>query len=137
MLPGWEEDISECKEWDDLPTNAQVYVRRVEVRSVKLRVVMGFLNGKSERCDRLNEWIEVRVMCHEYIRGRSRRSIPASVSEVYHVVSSSYRTTSHPHAAGSEVGASDRVLESESVTGGTSRDQLNFYGIHVMRVSCL
>jgi len=32
VLAGWEEDISECKQWDDLPTNAQVYVRRVEVR---------------------------------------------------------------------------------------------------------
>lgn len=32
VLAGWDEDISECKEWDDLPTNAQVYVRRVEVR---------------------------------------------------------------------------------------------------------
>ncbi|CAM9856521.1 unnamed protein product [Ectocarpus sp. 6 AP-2014] len=30
VLAGWEEDISDCKEWDDLPTNAQVYVRRVE-----------------------------------------------------------------------------------------------------------
>lgn len=32
VLAGWDEDISACKEWDDLPTNAQVYVRRVEVR---------------------------------------------------------------------------------------------------------
>lgn len=32
VLEGWEEDISECKEWDDLPAAAQVYVRRVEVR---------------------------------------------------------------------------------------------------------
>ncbi|CAM9349622.1 unnamed protein product [Hapterophycus canaliculatus] len=30
VLEGWEEDISACKEWDDLPTTAQVYVRRVE-----------------------------------------------------------------------------------------------------------
>eukprot|EP00903_Cladosiphon_okamuranus_P020222 g18562.t1 len=30
VLAGWDEDISECKGWDDLPTNAQVYVRRVE-----------------------------------------------------------------------------------------------------------
>lgn len=32
VLAGWEEDISDCKEWDSLPLNAQVYVRRVEVR---------------------------------------------------------------------------------------------------------
>lgn len=32
VLAGWEEDISECKQWDDLPTNARAYVRRVEVR---------------------------------------------------------------------------------------------------------
>ena len=32
VLAGWEEDISDCREWDSLPLNAQVYVRRVEVR---------------------------------------------------------------------------------------------------------
>lgn len=35
VLAGWDEDISECKDWDDLPTNAQVYVRRVEVREAR------------------------------------------------------------------------------------------------------
>jgi adenylosuccinate synthase len=29
-LPGWKEDISACREWDDLPENARRYVERVE-----------------------------------------------------------------------------------------------------------
>jgi adenylosuccinate synthase len=28
--PGWEEDISECRSWDDLPENAQRYFERIE-----------------------------------------------------------------------------------------------------------
>lgn len=49
VLPGWDEDLSDCKEWDDLPTNAQVYVRRVEVRSATVVVDCdrtGFLKVK-------------------------------------------------------------------------------------------
>jgi adenylosuccinate synthase len=30
MLPGWFEDISGCREFDELPANAQAYVRRLE-----------------------------------------------------------------------------------------------------------
>ncbi len=29
-LPGWWEDISECRTVEELPANAQAYVRRVE-----------------------------------------------------------------------------------------------------------
>ena len=29
-LPGWEEDISGCRSWDDLPEKAQRYFERVE-----------------------------------------------------------------------------------------------------------
>jgi adenylosuccinate synthase len=29
-LPGWSEDVSEARTWDDLPANAQQYVKRVE-----------------------------------------------------------------------------------------------------------
>eukprot|EP00953_Heterococcus_sp_UTEX-ZZ885_P010917 6339-Heterococcus_DN1.PRE.3 len=29
-LPGWEEDLSKCKKFADLPKNAQLYVKRVE-----------------------------------------------------------------------------------------------------------
>lgn len=29
-LPGWQQDISEARSWDDLPANAQSYVRRIE-----------------------------------------------------------------------------------------------------------
>jgi len=32
-LPGWSEDISACKDFVDLPTNAQAYVRAVEAMS--------------------------------------------------------------------------------------------------------
>ncbi len=37
VLPGWDEDISECKQWDDLPANARAYVRRVEVSAREAR----------------------------------------------------------------------------------------------------
>lgn len=37
VLAGWDKDISDCKEFDNLPVNAQVYVRRVEVRSLRWR----------------------------------------------------------------------------------------------------
>ena len=33
MLPGWWEDISGCREFDDLPVNAQAYVRALEEMS--------------------------------------------------------------------------------------------------------
>ena len=29
-MPGWWEDISECRTFEDLPANAQAYVLRVE-----------------------------------------------------------------------------------------------------------
>jgi len=29
-LPGWFEDISACREFDELPANAQAYVKRIE-----------------------------------------------------------------------------------------------------------
>ena len=29
-LPGWEEDISGCRRWEDLPDNCQAYLRRLE-----------------------------------------------------------------------------------------------------------
>ena len=29
-LPGWSEDIHDCRTFDDLPANARAYVRRVE-----------------------------------------------------------------------------------------------------------
>ena len=30
QLPGWFEDISHCRDFDELPANAQAYVRRLE-----------------------------------------------------------------------------------------------------------
>ena len=30
MLPGWSEPLGECRTWDELPANAQRYVRRIE-----------------------------------------------------------------------------------------------------------
>ena len=29
-LPGWQEETSQCRRFDDLPLNAQRYVRRIE-----------------------------------------------------------------------------------------------------------
>jgi adenylosuccinate synthase len=29
-LPGWKAEISKCRRWDDLPTEAQTYVKRLE-----------------------------------------------------------------------------------------------------------
>lgn len=37
VLAGWDKDISDCKEFENLPVNAQVYVRRVEVRPYLFR----------------------------------------------------------------------------------------------------
>lgn len=30
-LPGWKSDISKCRRFEDLPVNAQSYVKRIEV----------------------------------------------------------------------------------------------------------
>jgi len=39
-LPGWDEDITSCRRWDDLPANARAYVRRVaEIMCVPIRYV--------------------------------------------------------------------------------------------------
>ena len=29
-LPGWDEDITDVKTWDELPVNAQNYLKRIE-----------------------------------------------------------------------------------------------------------
>ena len=29
-MPGWQEDISQCKTFEELPTNCQAYVRRLQ-----------------------------------------------------------------------------------------------------------
>ncbi|CAE7907164.1 unnamed protein product [Symbiodinium sp. KB8] len=29
-MPGWQTSIADCRSWDDLPANAQAYIRRVE-----------------------------------------------------------------------------------------------------------
>lgn len=39
-LPGWDEDITGCRKWQDLPGNARAYVRRVaEIMGVPIRYV--------------------------------------------------------------------------------------------------
>jgi adenylosuccinate synthase len=40
-LPGWSEDISGARSFDDLPPNAQAYVRRVEELSGARMSVVG------------------------------------------------------------------------------------------------
>jgi len=40
QLPGWWEDISGCRSFDDLPANAQVYVRRLaELSGARISVI--------------------------------------------------------------------------------------------------
>ncbi|CAN5790295.1 adenylosuccinate synthase [soil metagenome] len=40
QLPGWWEDISECRSFDDLPANAQAYVRRLaELSGARISVI--------------------------------------------------------------------------------------------------
>ncbi|EGB14284.1 adenylosuccinate synthetase [Pseudodesulfovibrio mercurii] len=39
-LPGWDEDISDARSWDDLPENAVKYLRRIEeISGVKIGIV--------------------------------------------------------------------------------------------------
>jgi len=41
-LPGWKEDISKCRSFDELPDNCKAYVRRVqELLGVPIRWVGG------------------------------------------------------------------------------------------------
>jgi adenylosuccinate synthase len=47
-LPGWWEDISQCRTFDDLPANAQAYVRRVEELSGARISVIGVGPGRHE-----------------------------------------------------------------------------------------
>ena len=40
VMPGWDEDISACRSWDELPANAVSYLRRIEaVAGVKIGIV--------------------------------------------------------------------------------------------------
>jgi adenylosuccinate synthase len=55
-LPGWKEDISNCKNFEDLPENAQKYVLRVqELLGVPIRWV-GVGPGRLEQIDRGVGW---------------------------------------------------------------------------------
>lgn len=39
-LPGWKEDISGCRSWDELPENAKAYVRKIEeITGVKVGII--------------------------------------------------------------------------------------------------
>jgi len=56
ILPGWKEDISNCKNFEDLPENAQKYVLRVqELLGVPIRWV-GVGPGRLEQIDRGEGW---------------------------------------------------------------------------------
>ncbi len=47
-LPGWSEDITKCREFDDLPPNAQRYVRALEEMSGTRVSVIGVGPGREE-----------------------------------------------------------------------------------------
>jgi adenylosuccinate synthase len=59
-FPGWEEDISSCRTFDDLPENAKNYIYRIEG-------LMGIQGNRISNCQRilnsgimfLVEWIGV------------------------------------------------------------------------------
>jgi adenylosuccinate synthase len=39
-LPGWDEDITGARSWDDLPANAVAYLKRIEeITGVKIGIV--------------------------------------------------------------------------------------------------
>jgi adenylosuccinate synthase len=55
-LPGWTEDISNCKKFEDLPDNAQKYVLRVqELLGVPIRWI-GVGHNRSDQIDRGEGW---------------------------------------------------------------------------------
>ena len=47
-LPGWSEDISGAREFDDLPANAQAYVRELEAISGSRISAIGVGPGRDE-----------------------------------------------------------------------------------------
>eukprot|EP01083_Nonionella_stella_P040426 109712_1 len=56
ILPGWKEDISKCKTFEELPENAQNYVLRVqELLGVPIRWV-GVGPNRLEQIDRGEAW---------------------------------------------------------------------------------
>jgi adenylosuccinate synthase len=48
MLPGWDEDLSKARSFDDLPPNAQSYVRRLEELSGAPFAAVGVGPGRDE-----------------------------------------------------------------------------------------
>ena len=51
-LPGWNDDITECKTFDDLPVNAQSYVKYIEE---KLNVPVGLIGVGADRNQTINK----------------------------------------------------------------------------------
>ena len=47
-MPGWFEDITACRRFEDLPANAQAYVRRLEELSGARVSVIGVGPGRDE-----------------------------------------------------------------------------------------
>ena len=47
-LPGWSEDIRHCRTFDELPADAQAYVRRIEELSGARISVIGVGPGRDE-----------------------------------------------------------------------------------------
>lgn len=53
-LPGWTEDITQVRKFEDLPENAQSYIRRIEQISGVRVSVIGVGPGR-----------EAAIVCHE------------------------------------------------------------------------
>jgi adenylosuccinate synthase len=47
-MPGWSEDIRGCRRFEDLPANAQAYVRRLEELAGARISVIGVGPGRDE-----------------------------------------------------------------------------------------
>jgi adenylosuccinate synthase len=47
-MPGWSEDISSCRRFEELPANAQAYVRRIEELAGARVSVIGVGPGRDE-----------------------------------------------------------------------------------------
>ena len=54
VLPGWDDDITNCKTFEELPANAQAYVKYIEE---KLNTPVGFIGVGADRNQTINRSI--------------------------------------------------------------------------------
>lgn len=65
-LPGWQQDISEARSWDDLPANAQSYVRWCPARHCQLLLLshVGRVCSLSVQLAASGDTWHVLIACH-------------------------------------------------------------------------